>query len=119
MAAQKQSVSLSHMMELEMQLDRLRKENGIEVQPPLWIKIGDWLVAHSRQPRPVDRKKYIRLALSCGWLCGAHRFYSGHKCQGIIYLLLSWTGFSLAMTLVDVLLVMLKYQPDENGMIEM
>ena len=102
-----------------MQLDRLRKENGIEVQPPLWIKIGDWLVAHSRQPRPVDRKKYIQLALSCGWLCGAHRFYSGHKCQGIIYLLLSWTGFSLAMTLVDVLLVMLKYQPDENGMIEM
>lgn len=119
MAAQKEPVSIGCMMELEMELERLRKENGIELQPPLWVKFGDWLVAHSHQPRPVNRKKYIRLALSCGWLCGAHCFYAGRKWQGIVYLLFSWTGFSLAMTLIDVLLILLKYQPDENGVIEL
>lgn len=119
MATQEKDVNISRMLELEMELDELRKENSIEVRSPLWIRMGDWVVAHMRHPRLINRRKYIQLALSCGWLCGAHRFYSGHKWQGVIYLLLSWTGFSLAMTLVDVLSVMLKYQPDENGMIEM
>ena len=117
MAAKKDEVSLRRMFELEMELDRLRKENGIEEKAPLWVRAGDWLVSHLREPRKVSRKKYLALAIGCGWLCGAHQFYAGHKLYGILYLLFCWTGISLAMTLIDVLLILLRYEPDENGMV--
>lgn len=119
MSAKQESVSINRMLELEAELARLRKENGIEAPTPLWVRLGDWLAAHSRQPRRVDRHRYVLLALSCGWLCGAHCFYAGHRWQGLLYLALCWTGFPLAMTLVDVLLAYIKYPMDENGQIEL
>lgn len=119
MTAKKDQVSLRRMFELEMELDRLRRENGIQEKAPWWIRAGDWLVDHIREPRKVSRRKYLALAPSCGWFCGAHQFYTGRKLWGVLYLLFCWTCVPLAMTMIDVLLVLLRCEPDENGMIEL
>ena len=70
------------------------------------------------QELAVDRKKYIRLALTCGWFCGAHRFYARQKILGTLYLLLFWTGFSFTMTLID-LMIVVPMKADSQGMIEL
>ena len=87
------------------------------MRQPLWIRIGDYIVDHHRQPAMVNRKKYIMLALTCGWLCGAHRWYTGDKVAAILYLLTFWTGIAADMTIVDLLLLFLQHEPDENGMV--
>ncbi|MDO4650896.1 MAG: TM2 domain-containing protein [Eubacteriales bacterium] len=89
----------------------LRKE-------PLWIRVGDFIVNHMRESRKMSRKKYIILALTCGWFCGAHRWYAGEKGWAVIYLCTCWLGVAAAMTIVDLLLLFLKYDVDENGMVE-
>ena len=105
------------MIALEQELAELKEQYGIKEQPKWWMRVGDWLAERQRGPKAVERKKYIRLALSCGWLCGAHRFYAGQKMLGVLYLLFCWTGIAFAMTLID-LMIVLPMQPDENGMIQ-
>jgi len=48
-----------------------------------------------------------------GWM-GGHRFYTHQYKTALIYLLTCWTGFPLAMTLVD-LMIVIPMQPDDNG----
>ena len=115
----KDKVDLNEYLEKQAELNALREQYGIEKEPSKAERIGDWIVDHARKPRRISRKKYVTLALTCGWFCGAHCFYSGHKVQGVLYLLFCWTGVSLAMTIVDLLLVFLKYEPDKEGMIEL
>lgn len=86
---------------------------------PLWVKIGDYVLSHSRTPKLVNKRTYLILALSCGWLCGAHRWYAGEKRVAIMYLLTCWTGIAAAMTIIDLFLLWAKYEADENGMILM
>lgn len=117
MEAGKEQVSLRRMFELELELDRLCREHGIQRKSSWWIRVGDWLADHIREPRKVNRRKYLTLALSCGWFCGTHQFYTGRRLLGWIYLLFCWTGIPLAMTVIDVLLVLLQHEPDEDGMI--
>ncbi len=62
---------------------------------------------------PLNKKKYLLLAVFLGWM-GAHRFYSKQYPTAILYLLLFWSGFPFAMTLVDLLIAIPK-QPDEKG----
>ncbi len=112
-----QTADLRRLLELESERAALTANQRETGPKPLWIKLGDFLVSHSRQPKTVSRRKYLGLALSCGWLCGAHRWYAGEKGWAILYLLTWWTGFAAAMTIVDLVLLWLKYQPDENGMI--
>ncbi len=102
---------------LEQELADLKEQYGIKDRPRLWVRIGDWLVDKKGGPRTVERRKYIRLALCCGWLCGAHRFYAKQYILGVLYLLLCWTGVSFAMTLVD-LMIVLPMQADEQGMVQ-
>lgn len=105
------------MIELEEELLSLKKEQGITEKLKWWQCLGDWYAEYSVKSKvPVDRKKYIRLALTCGWLCGSHRFYSRKPVLGTLYLLFFWTGAPFAMTLID-LMIVLPMQPDENGMI--
>lgn len=118
MAVREDSVSLHRMMKLEMELEHLRKEQGIESNTPLWIRAGDWLVNHIHEPRKVSRRNYLGLAVSCGWFCGAHQFYAGHKVRGILYLLFCWTCVPLGMTVIDILVAVLRCCPDENKMIQ-
>ncbi|MDE7312524.1 MAG: TM2 domain-containing protein [Eubacterium sp.] len=102
---------------LEQELAELKEQYGIKRRPRLWVRIGDWLIEKKGGPKSVQRKTYIRLALSCGWFCGAHRFYAGQKILGALYLFLFWTGIPFAMTLID-LMIVLPMQADENGTIQ-
>ncbi|MCF0135115.1 MAG: TM2 domain-containing protein [Lachnospiraceae bacterium] len=45
---------------------------------------------------------------------GGHRFYAKQYGLGVLYLLTCWTGFSLAMTVIDVL-EFIPFPVDENG----
>lgn len=62
---------------------------------------------------PLNKKKYLLLAVFLGWM-GAHRFYAKQYPTAILYLVLCWSGFSFAMTLIDLLIAIPK-KADENG----
>lgn len=114
----KDYVDPKEMIRLEEELHTLKEEHGIQEQT-WWMKIGDVLAERmDRDKVPVDRKKYIRLAMGLGWLCGAHRFYTHQKSLGILYLLFFWTGIPFAMTMVD-LMIALPMRADEQGMIQL
>ncbi len=105
------------MIELEEELIALKQKQGIEEKPKWWQRLGDWYADYTvRSKVLVNRKKYIRLAWTCGWLCGSHRFYAHKPVLGTLYLLFFWTGAPFAMTLID-LMIALPMRPDENGMI--
>ena len=106
------------LIELEEELLALKKQYGIEDKTSWWVKTGDFLAEKTGKPVKVQRKKYIRLALICGWFSGSHRFYSGQKLLGILYLLFCWTGIPFAMTMIDLMIILPK-TADEEGMVEL
>lgn len=81
----------------------------------IWHLIDNLVTRESeRVKQPVKKKTYL-------WLCllgafGAHRFYSKRWVLGLIYLLTCWTGWSVAMTFVD-LIIIIPMKPDENGIV--
>lgn len=103
---------------LEQELADLKRQQGIPEKRSWWIRLGDWITQHFGGPKRVERKTYIRLAIACGWFCGAHRYYAGQKLLGTLYLLFCWTGIPFAMTLVD-LMIALPMKADEKGCIEL
>lgn len=110
-----ESVDPKVMIALEEELLALKQQYKIPQRQSWWIKIGDRLAERAtRKPVLLNRKKYLKIALSCGWLCGAHRFYSHQKVLGGLYLLFCWTGIPIAMTLVDCMIV-LPMKEDEHG----
>lgn len=62
---------------------------------------------------PFNKKKYVWLAVLLGWM-GGHRFYTKQYTTAVLYLLTCWTGYSLAMTIIDLMIVLPK-KADENG----
>lgn len=115
--SKREYVDPKEMIALEEELASLKKEYGIKEKETWWMRIGDRIAQYSRRSsRKVDRKKYIRLALCCGWFSGAHRFYAGQKWKGLLYLAFCWTGIPFAMTLID-LMIAIPIQPDDGGMI--
>lgn len=108
-------VSVRKLLELEEELHNLKEKYHIKEEKKWWHKIGDFMVDRlEREQVVVSRKKYIKLAMTCGWLCGAHRFYAGQKVLGILYLLFCWTGIPFTMTLID-LMIALPKEVDKNG----
>lgn len=101
---------------LEQELIDLKREKGIPLKETWRTRLAAFLTRRSGGPRRVKRSTYIRLAACCGWLCGAHRFYTGQKFLGTLYLLFCWTGIPVAMTLID-LMAVLPMKADEEGMI--
>lgn len=117
MSKQSAEVNINKFIAIEEELHELKQQQGVKERPRLWMRLGDMLVARGEKShRAVIRKKYIQLALSCGWLCGSHRFYSGKCISGMLYLFLFWTGIPLAMTLID-LMTVLPIKADQNGII--
>ncbi len=115
MAKKEDNFDPKQMIALEEELIALKAEQGIQEKQTWWRRLGDWYADYSvRSKVPVNRKKYIRLAAACGWLCGAHRFYAKKPVIGTLYLLFFWTGISFAMTLID-LMIALPMVPDEDG----
>lgn len=111
------TVSIREFIAKEAELQELRRMYGSEAKPTALEKIIDSVMRLMPEPTRVSRKKYVLLALLLGWICGAHRWYAGHRIQAALYLLFSWTGASLALTVVDILLVYLKTPADEEGMV--
>lgn len=110
------AVNMAELICLEEELAELKKRDG-SFQEKWWMKTGDLLAAYMGKKKLVSRKVYMKKALTCGWFCGAHRFYSGHRISGVFYLLFFWTGIPFAMTLID-LMIVLPMETDENGEIE-
>ena len=106
-------------LELANELEKVKEEYGIVEEPTKLERIVNKVhdIIYAREPRLVNRKKYIWLALLTGW-CGGHRFYTHQYKTAILYLVLFWSGFPIAMTIVD-LMIALPMKPDENGLILM
>ena len=109
--------NVAELARVEDELRETKRAYGIEEKIPWWQKLGDryyeWKDA--RVLHEVSRKKYLWLCVLTGW-CGGHRFYERRWILGILYLALCWSGFPIAMAMVD-FLIALPMKPDENGCI--
>lgn len=100
---------------LQQELDNLKSRKGEEQSEGRVSRAisGFFDRREAREKRLLNKKKYILLALLTGWM-GGHRFYARQWVTAVLYLLLFWCGFPVAMTIVD-LLIVIPMQADENG----
>ena len=116
-------VTLEEYYKAVCELDELEEKYGLKEEPVKKEGRISRAITHFFDHRDekeevcVSKKKYIWLAALLGW-AGAHRFYVKQKGLGFLYLLVCWSGFSMAHTVVD-LLIVLPMKPDENGNIMM
>ena len=106
---------VSDIMVAQQELNELKEQYGIqEEEKGLKKAISSFFDKREAQAQiPIKKKTYIWLAVLLGWL-GVHRFYTKQYVTAVLYLLTCWTGFSLSMTLIDLMIVLPK-KPDENG----
>ncbi|MDO5417170.1 MAG: NINE protein [Lachnospiraceae bacterium] len=114
----KNEVSLEEMVALEEELHQLKEQYGIEEKEGRVSRgISRWLNKREARVRAkVPKKKYLLTALFTGWM-GGHHFLTKRYPLAFVYLALFWSGFPMAMTIIDLLEAIPK-QADENGMIE-
>lgn len=106
---------LEEYMALVEELDRLKAERG-EAKPEGRVSraiSGFFDRREAREKQVLNKKKYILLAVFTGWM-GGHRFYAKQWPTAILYLLFFWCGFPLAMTIVD-LMIVIPMEANENG----
>ena len=108
-------VNTEQLIDLEQELVEAKEASGMASKRNALFRFIDKKIADYK-PKTVSKKKYIALLWSCGWLCGAHRFYAGKKITGLLYLLFCWTGIPFAMCIIDWMQVV-PVQADENGAI--
>ncbi|GEM_PF-972674 len=108
-------INTADLIGLQDQLNRLERESGVIPKRSRLFRGIDRLV-EKQTVREVDRKRYIKLALFCGWFTGGHRLYAGQQITGLLYLLFCWTGIPLAMTVLD-LMAVIPMTTDEQGKI--
>lgn len=111
-------VSFEEYYKLQQELEETKRQYGIEDEPKKEGRISHAISSffewrESREKHLLRKKTYILLAAFTGIL-GGHRFYARQYILGTLYVLLCWTGFSIAMTVID-FLVVIPMQPDENG----
>lgn len=114
-----EKVNFDDYLALQKELDETRQKYGVEVKEGKVSRaISNFFdKREARELHSVNRKKYLILALLTGWM-GGHRFYARQYPSAILYLLLFWTGFPFAMTLIDLMIAIPK-EADENGNILM
>lgn len=110
-------VDFAKMALLEDELHAVEEQYGKEEKLKLWQRIGDWYFdwRENRELHKVKRKVYVLLTVFLGW-AGIHRFYEKRWILGLFYLALSWTGFPIALAIVD-FMIALPMKEDENGYI--
>lgn len=112
----KETYDVADFVAAEAELQELREKYNIPVEEKktLWKKIGDKYVAYKESIKPVtiNKTKYCLITLFLGWL-GVHQFIIGKRIAGILYLLISWTGISFAMSVLDLFYAMF-LKVDEN-----
>ena len=112
-----EQIDLDEYAALKRELDELKKENGTQNEGKVSRFISSLFEKReNRQKVTISKKKHLWTAVLLGW-AGGHRFQAKQYFLGILYLLTCWSGFSMAMTIVD-LLIIIPMQPDENGNIE-
>lgn len=106
---------MSDIIMAQAELDALKREHGIQDEEKGIKKaITNFFDRKdNREKVLLNKKKYIWLAVLLGWV-GGHRFYSKQYLLGFIYLVLFWSGIPIAMTIVD-LMVIIPMKPDEDG----
>ncbi|AMY05273.1 NINE protein [Staphylococcus condimenti] len=62
----------------------------------------------------VNKVIYIALAIFLGSF-GIHKFYSGQKGLGIIFLLFFWTGIPHIIAIIDAIITLFFKPADEDG----
>ena len=112
---------------LEEELYLLKKEKGLLKEKKGIFKLIDRYFHGDKENEPakpkvkepciVNRRKYFWFLMLTGW-CGGHMFYAKKYAVGWLYLLMFWTGFPLASSIVD-WLIWLPKKPDANGNIEL
>ena len=114
-----EKVNFDDYLALQKELDETRQKYGVEVKEGKVSRaISNFFdKREARELHSVSRKKYLIIALLTGWM-GGHRFYARQYPSAVLYLLLFWTGFPFAMTLIDLMMAIPK-EPDENGNILM
>ena len=97
------------------ELNQLKREYGIEDEEKGLKKLISTVLnkREAREKVPVSKKKYLWLGLLLG-IFGGHRFYAKQYITAVLYLLLFWTGISITMTIID-LMIVLPMKADENG----
>ena len=114
-----EKVNFDDYLALQKELGETRQKYGVEVKEGKVSRaISNFFdKREARELHSVSRKKYLIIALLTGWM-GGHRFYARQYPSAVLYLLLFWTGFPFAMTLIDLMIAIPK-EPDENGNILM
>lgn len=110
-------VDFAKMALLEDELHSLEEQYGEEKPLKLWQRLGDKYFAWSenREKHQVNRRTYLWLTALLGW-AGVHRFYEKRWGLGLLYLAFCWSGFPIAMAVVD-WMIALPMKADEEGYI--
>lgn len=118
-AKKDEKVNFEEYLALQNELDETRQKYGVEVKEGRVSRAisGFFDKREKRELHMVSRKTYLLLAIFTGWM-GGHRFYAKQYPTAILYLVLFWTGFPFAMTLIDLMIAIPK-EADENGKILM
>ena len=111
----KDAVIISEIIAAQRELDELKEEYGLqEEEKGIKKAISNFFDKREAMSNvPINKKKYIWLAVLLGW-AGGHRFYTKQYTTAVLYLLTFWTGYSLAMTIIDLMIVIPK-KTDEEG----
>ncbi len=113
--AKKEEVTMEEYLAAKAELDAVREEYGVRPREGRISRaISEFFNKRDvREQQTVNRKKYLLLALFTGWM-GGHRFYARQWVVAVLYLALFWTGFPLAMTIIDLLAAIPK-ETDKDG----
>lgn len=113
--AKKEEVTMGEYLAAKAELDAVREEYGVRPREGRISRaISEFFNKRDvREQQKVNRKKYLLLALFTGWM-GGHRFYARQWVVAVLYLVLFWTGFPLAMTIID-LLAAIPREADKDG----
>lgn len=113
--AKKEEVTMEEYLTAKAELDAVREEYGVRPREGRISRaISEFFNKRDvREQQKVNRKKYLLLALFTGWM-GGHRFYARQWVVAVLYLVLFWTGFPLAMTIID-LLAAIPREADKDG----
>lgn len=114
---EKERIDINEYIALEEELLATKKKYGMDEPEGKAANFISKFFDHreNRQEHLLDRKKYLLLLVFTGWF-GGHRFYAKQYPAAIMYLLLFWTGFPVAMALVD-LMIALPKKADGDGKI--
>lgn len=111
----REEVTMEEYLAAKAELDAVREEYGVRPKEgKISRAISNFFNKRDAEElRTVNRKKYLLLALFTGWM-GGHRFYARQWVVAVLYLALFWTGFPLAMTIIDLLAAIPK-EADKDG----